>query len=109
MENLSYTCTLYGKFDDAVEQVTEAFSIILADPNVKAVLVNIFGGIMRCDTIATALLEAYDKIGFTVPLVVRLEGNKVEEARKMLSDSGKAIITATDLTDAAQKVVASLG
>ncbi|QDT66225.1 ADP-forming succinate--CoA ligase subunit beta [Calycomorphotria hydatis] len=92
-----------------VEQVTEAFSIILADDNVKAVLVNIFGGIMRCDTIATALLEAYDKIGFTVPLVVRLEGNKVEEARKMLSDSGKAIITATDLTDAAQKVVASLG
>ncbi|QDT39418.1 ADP-forming succinate--CoA ligase subunit beta [Stratiformator vulcanicus] len=92
-----------------VEQVTEAFSIILSDDNVKAVLVNIFGGIMRCDTIATALLEAYDKIGFSVPLVVRLEGNKVEEARKMLADSGKAITSATDLTDAAKKVVAALG
>ena len=91
-----------------VEQVTEAFRIILGDPNVKAVLVNIFGGIMKCDTIATALLEAYDKIGFTVPLVVRLEGTNVELARKMLAESGRAITTATDLTDAAKKVVASL-
>lgn len=91
-----------------VGQVTEAFRIILGDPNVKAVLVNIFGGIMKCDTIATALLEAYDKIGFKVPLVVRLEGTNVELARKMLAESGKAITTATDLTDAAKKVVASL-
>jgi len=91
-----------------VEQVTEAFRIILADDNVKAILVNIFGGIMQCDTIVTALLEAYDKIGITIPLVVRLEGTNVEIARQMLKDSGKAITTADDLTDAAQKVVATL-
>ncbi len=91
-----------------VEQVTEAFRIILADPNVKAVLVNIFGGIMKCDTIVTALLEAYDKVGFHVPLVVRLEGTNVELARKMLADSGRDIIAASDLTDAAKKVVATL-
>ncbi len=91
-----------------VDQVTEAFRIILADKNVKAVLVNIFGGIMKCDTIVTALLESYDKVGFHVPLVVRLEGTNVEIARKMLSESGKAIIAATDLTDAAKKVVATL-
>lgn len=91
-----------------VDQVTEAFRIILADENVKAVLVNIFGGIMKCDTIVTALLEAYEKVGFTVPLVVRLEGTNVEVARKMLSESGRDIISATDLTDAAKKVVATL-
>jgi len=92
-----------------VEQVTEAFRIILADENVKAVLVNIFGGIMKCDTIVTALIEAYEKVGFNVPLVVRLEGTNVEIARKMLAESGRDIIAATDLTDAAQKVVATLG
>ena len=91
-----------------VDQVTEAFRIILSDDNVKAVLVNIFGGIMKCDTIVEALITAYDTVGFTVPLVVRLEGTNVELARKMLADSGKAIIPATDLTDAAQKVVASI-
>ncbi|QDU49001.1 ADP-forming succinate--CoA ligase subunit beta [Gimesia panareensis] len=91
-----------------VDQVTEAFRIILADENVKAVLVNIFGGIMKCDTIVTALLEAYEKVGFTVPLVVRLEGTNVDAARKMLAESGRDIISATDLTDAAQKVVATL-
>ncbi|HWL08076.1 MAG TPA: succinate--CoA ligase subunit beta, partial [Planctomicrobium sp.] len=91
-----------------VEQVTEAFRIILADPNVKAILVNIFGGIMKCDTIVNALLVAYDNIGITVPLVVRLEGTNVELAREMLKNSGKKITTATDLTDAAQKVVATL-
>ncbi|MCA8988404.1 MAG: ADP-forming succinate--CoA ligase subunit beta [Planctomycetaceae bacterium] len=92
----------------SVEAVTEAFRIILADQNVKAVLVNIFGGIMKCDVIVEALLTAYDKVGFHVPLVVRLEGTNVELARKMLEDSGKPIITAKDLTDAAQKVVATL-
>ncbi|MFQ5730852.1 MAG: ADP-forming succinate--CoA ligase subunit beta [Planctomycetaceae bacterium] len=92
-----------------VEQVTEAFRIILADEHVKAVLVNIFGGIMKCDTIVLALLSAYDKIGFKVPLVVRLEGTNVKLARKMLVDSGKDIVPATDLTDAAQKVVGTLG
>jgi succinyl-CoA synthetase beta subunit len=91
------------------DQVTEAFRIILADKNVKAVLVNIFGGIMRCDIIVSALLNAYEKVGFNVPLVVRLEGTNVEKAREMLNASGRAIITATDLTDAAQKVVKSLG
>jgi succinyl-CoA synthetase beta subunit len=92
-----------------VDQVTEAFRIILADPNVKGILVNIFGGIMKCDTIVTALLSAYDKIGITIPLVVRLEGTNVEIARKMLADSGKKITIGTDLTDAAKKAVASLG
>ena len=90
------------------EQVTEAFRIILADSNVKAVLVNIFGGIMRCDVIVAALLNAYEKVGFNVPLVVRLEGTNVEKAREMLEASGRDIITATDLTDAADKVVRSL-
>jgi len=91
-----------------VDQVTEAFRIILSDDNVKAVLVNIFGGIMKCDVIVEALLSAYDNIGFTVPLVVRLEGTNVELAREMLDSSGRDIITATDLTDAAQKVVGSI-
>ncbi len=92
----------------SVDAVTEAFRIILADQNVKAVLVNIFGGIMKCDVIVEALMTAYDKVGFHVPLVVRLEGTNVEKARKMLEESGKDIITASNLTDAAQKVVATL-
>ena len=91
-----------------VEQVTEAFRILLADPLVKAVLVNIFGGIMKCDTIVTALLSAYDTVGIRVPLVVRLEGTNVELARKMLAESGRRITSAVDLTDAAKKVVATL-
>ncbi len=91
-----------------VEQVTEAFRILLDDKNVKAVLVNIFGGIMRCTTIATALLEAYKTVGFNVPLVVRLEGTEVEEGRKIIANSDVEIITAEDLTDAAKKVVATL-
>ncbi len=90
------------------QQVTEAFRIILSDPNVKAILVNIFGGIARCTTIATALIEASKEIGFEVPLVVRLEGTEVEEGKKMLKESGLAIISADDLTDAAKKVVASI-
>ena len=90
------------------EQVTEAFRIILSDPNVKAVLVNIFGGIMRCTTIAEALITAYKNIGFNVPLVVRLEGTEVEEGKKILSESDVGIVTADGLTDAAKKVVASI-
>lgn len=90
-----------------VKQVTEAFRIILSDTNVKAILVNIFGGIMRCTTIATAIIEASKTVGFTVPLVVRLEGTEVEEGKKILAESGTAIITANGLTDAAQKVVAA--
>jgi succinyl-CoA synthetase beta subunit len=91
-----------------VEQVTEAFRILLSDKNVKAVLVNIFGGIMRCTTIAAAVLEAYKSVGFNVPLVVRLEGTEVEEARKLLADSKLNIIGAVGLTDAAKKVTASI-
>jgi len=90
-----------------VKAVTEAFRIILSDPHVKAILVNIFGGIMRCTTIATALVEASKTVGFTVPLVVRLEGTEVEEGKKILATSGAAIITADGLTDAAKKVVAA--
>ncbi len=92
-----------------VEQVTEAFRILLDDVNVKAVLVNIFGGIMRCTTIANALVEAAREVGFSVPLVVRLEGTEVEEGRQILADSDVDIVAAKDLTDAAQKVVAAAG
>jgi succinyl-CoA synthetase beta subunit len=91
-----------------VEQVTEAFSILLDDKNVKAVLVNIFGGIMRCTVIADALIKAYKSLDFNVPLVVRLEGTEVEEGRKMLAESGIDLISAEGLTDAAQKVVATV-
>ncbi len=91
------------------DQVTEAFRILLGDPNCKGVLVNIFGGIARCTTIAAALIEASKTVGFNVPLVVRLEGTEVEEGRKMLEDSDVDIINATDLTDAAKKVVAAVG
>ncbi len=90
------------------QQVIEALRIILSDPNVKAVLVNIFGGIARCTTIATALIEASKEVGIKIPLVVRLEGTEVEEGRKMLADSGLAMIAASDLTDAAKKVVAAV-
>jgi succinyl-CoA synthetase beta subunit len=89
------------------DQVLEGFRILLASPTVKAVLVNIFGGIMKCDIIAAAILAAYDEIDFHVPLVVRLEGTNVEAGRKLLKDSGRKIITADGLTDAAQKVVAA--
>ena len=92
-----------------VDQVTKAFGILLDDPNVKGVLVNIFGGIMRCTTIANALVEAYKSLDFNVPLVVRLEGTEVEEGRKIIAESGVDIITAEGLTDAAKKVVAAIG
>ncbi|QDT03173.1 Succinyl-CoA ligase [ADP-forming] subunit beta [Rubripirellula lacrimiformis] len=91
------------------EQVTEAFQILLSDPNCKGVLVNIFGGIARCTTIASAIIEASKIVGFTVPLVVRLEGTEVEEGRKMLAESDVDIINATDITDAAKKIVAAAG
>ncbi|MBC8352779.1 MAG: ADP-forming succinate--CoA ligase subunit beta [Planctomycetes bacterium] len=90
------------------EQVTEAFRIILSDHHVKAVLVNIFGGIMRCTTIAEALVQAYKTVGFNVPLVVRLEGTEVEEGKKIIAESDVDIITADDINDAAKKVVATL-
>ncbi len=92
-----------------VDQVTEAFRILLADKNTKAVLVNIFGGIMRCTTIASAVVEAYKTVGFNVPLVVRLEGTEVKQGRKILAESDVDIITGEGLTEAAKKVVAAAG
>jgi succinyl-CoA synthetase beta subunit len=90
------------------QQVTEAFRIILSDPHVEGVLVNIFGGIARCTTIASAIVAASKAVGFRVPLVVRLEGTEVEEGRKILAESGIKVINATDLTDAAKKIVAAV-
>ncbi len=87
------------------EQVINAFKIILSDPNVKGILVNIFGGIMRCDIIAEGIIAAAKEMNITVPLVVRLEGTNVELGKKILADSGLAIIPADDLGDAARKVV----
>ncbi|MBV8678541.1 MAG: ADP-forming succinate--CoA ligase subunit beta [Planctomycetaceae bacterium] len=89
------------------EQVLEGFRILLSSPRVQAVLVNIFGGIMKCDIIASALLAAYNELDFRVPLVVRLEGTNVETGKKLLEESGRRIITASGLTDAAKKVVAA--
>ena len=89
-----------------VEQVTAAFRIILADKRVQAILVNIFGGIMKCDIIAQGLIDAMGRMRKRVPLIVRLEGTRVDEGRQLLAQSKLKIITATDLTDAAQKAVA---
>jgi succinyl-CoA synthetase beta subunit len=91
------------------ERVAEAFKIILSDDNVKAVLINIFGGIVRCDLIAEGVIGAVEEIGVSVPVVVRLEGNNAELGRKVLADSGLNIIAATSLTDAAQQAVAAAG
>ena len=90
------------------ERVTEAFKILLADGNVKGVLVNIFGGIMRCDVIAEGIVAAAGEIGISVPLVVRLEGTNVEQGKTILAESGYAIISADDLGDAAVKIVAAV-
>jgi succinyl-CoA synthetase beta subunit len=87
------------------EKVTVAFKIILSDPNVEGILVNIFGGIMRCDVIAEGIVEAAREVSLGVPLVVRLEGTNVEKGKKILADSGLPIVSADDLGDAAQKVV----
>ena len=87
------------------ERVTEAFKIILEDSNVKAVLVNIFGGIVRCDLIAEGIIGAVKEVGVSVPVVVRLEGNNADLGSKLLSESGLDIIAATSLTDAAQQAV----
>lgn len=91
------------------ERVTEAFKIILSDDKVKAVLVNIFGGIVRCDLIADGIIGAVKEVGVNVPVVVRLEGNNAEKGREVLQQSGFNIIAATSLTDAAEKVVAAAG
>ena len=90
------------------EKVTAAFKIMLADPAVEGILVNIFGGIMRCDVIAEGVLIAVKEVGLTVPLVVRLEGTKVAEGQKMINESDLNVISASDLDDAAQKIVAAV-
>jgi succinyl-CoA synthetase beta subunit len=87
------------------EKVTEAFKIMLRNKSLKAILVNIFGGIMRCDVIAQALVDASKAVTLKVPLVVRLEGTNVEEGKAILRNSGLPIISAVNMADAAQKVV----
>jgi succinyl-CoA synthetase beta subunit len=89
------------------QQVTEAFKILVADSRVKAILVNIFGGIMKCDVIAQGIINAVKAVNLPVPLVVRLEGTNVDAGRKLLSESGLKLTAATDIADAAQKVVAA--
>jgi len=90
------------------ERVTKAFKIILSDPNVEGILVNIFGGIMRCDVIAEGVVAAAKEVALHVPLVVRLEGTNVEMGKKIMAESGLPIIAADDLNDAAEKVVAAV-
>ena len=90
------------------EKVTAAFKIILSDPAVEGILVNIFGGIMRCDTIAEGIIEAARDVNLSVPLVVRLEGTNVEQGKAILESSGLAIVSASDLGDAARKIVAEV-
>ena len=87
------------------EKVTEAFKIITSDPNVKGILVNIFGGIMRCDIIAEGIIAAVKEVGLKVPLVVRLEGTNVEKGKEIIASSGLDVIAADDLKDGAQKIV----
>ena len=90
------------------EKVTKAFKIILSDPNVKGILVNIFGGIMRCDIIAEGVIAAASELALSVPLVVRLEGTNVEQGKEIMAASGLAIIPADNLEDAAEKIVAAV-
>jgi succinyl-CoA synthetase beta subunit len=91
------------------EQVTTAFKMILRSPKVKAILVNIFGGIMKCDVVATGVVAAAKELGLNVPLIVRLEGTNVELGRKILNESGLKIVAATTMADGARKVVAAIG
>jgi succinyl-CoA synthetase beta subunit len=89
------------------QQVTEAFKILISDKKVKAILVNIFGGIMKCDIIAQGIINASKAVSLPIPLVVRLEGTNVDAGRKLLAESGLELTTATDIADAAKKVVAA--
>src|SRR3546814_930506 len=91
------------------EKVTEAFKIITSDPKVKGILVNIFGGIMRCDVIAEGVVAAVKEVGLKVPLVVRLEGTNVERGKQIINGSGLDVIAADDLADAAEKIVKAVG
>jgi succinyl-CoA synthetase beta subunit len=90
------------------ERVSAAFKIITADAKVKGILVNIFGGIMRCDIIAEGVIAAVKEVGLKVPLVVRLEGTNVEVGKNIIAESGLNVIAADDLDDAAQKIVAAV-
>ncbi|CKS72890.1 succinyl-CoA synthetase SucC [Mycobacterium tuberculosis] len=90
------------------EKVTEAFKIMLKNKNVEAILVNIFGGIMKCDTIATGVIAACKAVNLQVPLVVRMKGTNEVEGKKLLADSGLPIISADTMAEAAQKVVAAV-
>jgi len=85
--------------------VTAAFKIIIADPNVKGILVNIFGGIARCDVLANGVIAAVKQVGLKVPLVVRLEGTNAELGKKIINESGLDVIAANDLADGAEKIV----
>jgi len=89
------------------EGAIEAFRIILSDPKVKGILVNIFGGIAKCDVIAQGIIAAAKAVGLSVPLVVRLEGTNVDKGKQLLKESGLTLITADDLADAAEKAVAA--
>jgi succinyl-CoA synthetase beta subunit len=93
----------------SVETVEKGFQIILSDKNVKAILVNIFGGIVRCDRVAGGIIQAAKNINISIPVVVRLKGTNAEEAQKMLNESGLNFITATSFKEAAEKVTAALG
>ncbi|MBT8355976.1 MAG: succinate--CoA ligase subunit beta, partial [Desulfofustis sp.] len=88
------------------EKVENGFRIILSDPNVKGILINIFGGILRCDILAQGVVQAAQSLGLEVPVVVRMEGTNVEEGRRILSESGLDLINAVTLSDAAAKVAA---
>ena len=90
------------------EKVTEAFKIITSDKNVKGILVNIFGGIMRCDVIAEGVVEAVKNVGLSVPLVVRLEGTNVDKGKDIINQSGLNVIAADNLSDAAKKIVTAV-
>jgi succinyl-CoA synthetase beta subunit len=89
------------------ERVAEAFKLVLSNESVRAILVNIFGGIVRCDLIAEGIVKAVKEVGVRVPVVVRLEGTNVDQGRELLASSGLDIIAAEDLTDAARKAVAA--
>ncbi len=92
----------------SAKQVSQALQLLTSDPKVEAILVNIFGGIMRCDTIAEGIIQAVKTVDIKVPLVVRVEGTNVELARKMLNEANLGFITASDLDDAAKKAVAAI-
>jgi succinyl-CoA synthetase beta subunit len=91
------------------EKVAEAFKIITADPSVKGILINIFGGIVRCDSTATGVVTAAKDVGVKIPIVVRLEGTNAEEGRRIIDNSGLTVESAVDLEDAADKIVKAIG